>query len=452
MRWARIKGVTMTHSPVDYKPFQRSELKSMPPVECASGLVESLSCYVERLSIVIDVPRKHLELFVDGKPILTRGRGGRPHSLSEMVRADSPLRRSAAFAARLAELTHQPEVARLGLGWMCDVVTVQEAIKKHCAWCPRCLKDSLQGRRPAYVPLLWSIKAVEVCPLHGVPLRSSCAHCGTAFPMRAGLRYPFHSCSKCFLPLGQTSSDSKPGGGRAAPEQRAAAESVQEMFRLLRSRPPGAELRKPDLRRVIESATARGVCAGTEHFLRIAHISKGTFSGLIHGAKGSLDLWVRVALAADVSLAGLFAPELWAENVRGESISWLRRLTPIRRWRSLDWDDIRQQVTAQIESGNAESFNAFSARLGVDAAHLRRVLGRRLVDRFNKAAAAKRDRESSAEVLALAAQLVKETSSMVDRGVRPSARALARRLSRGRQSSIFVAALRIARERLSKAR
>lgn len=441
----------MAHSPVDYRPFQRSELKSVPPEEGASGLVESLGGYLERLAVVIDVPRKHLELFVAGKPILTRGRGGRPHSLSEVVRADSPLRRSAAFAAKLAELTHQPEVARLGLGWMCDVLTVPEAIRRHCAWCPRCLKDSLQGRRPAYVPLLWSIKAVEVCPLHGVPLRSSCAHCGAAFPMRAGLRHPFHSCSNCFLPLSQASSDSKPADGRATLDQRAAAESVQEMLRLLLSRPAGAELRKPDLRRVIESATARGVCAGTEHFLRIAHISKGTFSGLLHGAKGNLDLWVRVALAADVSLAGLFAPELWAEDVRGESISWLRRFTPIRRWRSLDWEDIRRQAEAQIESGDAESFAAFSTRLGVDAAHLRRGLGRRLVDRLNKAAAAKRDRESSAEVLALATQMVKETASMVGEGVRPSARALARRLSRGRQSSIFITALRIAQKRLSNA-
>jgi hypothetical protein len=440
----------MAHSPVDYRPFQRSELKSVPPAECTSGLVESLGGYAERLAVVIDVPRKHLELLVAGKPIVTRGVGRRPGSLSESARADSPMRSSAAFAARLAELTSQPEVARLGLGWMCDVLTVPEAIRRHCAWCPRCLRDSLQGRRAAYVPLLWSIKAVEACPLHGVPLRSSCAHCGSAFPMRTGLRYPFHSCPKCFLPLSQTCSVSEPVDGRATLDQQAAAESVQEMLRLLRARPATAELRKPDLRRVIESAVARGICTGTNHFLRIAHISKGTFSGLLNGGKGSLDLWVRVALAADVSLAGLFVPELWAVDVRGEPISWLRRMTPIRRWRSLDWDDIRRQVTAQIESGNAEGFNAFSTRLGVDASHLRSGLGHRLVDRLNKAAAAKRDRESSAEVLALAAQMVKETASMVGQGVRPSVRALARRLSRGRKSSIFVAALRIAQKRLSK--
>ncbi len=45
------------------------------------------------------------------------------------------------------------------------------------AWCPECLHGWRDSHQQIYEPLIWSIAAVTVCPLHHQPLRSHCPHC-----------------------------------------------------------------------------------------------------------------------------------------------------------------------------------------------------------------------------------------------------------------------------------
>lgn len=45
------------------------------------------------------------------------------------------------------------------------------------AWCPRCIRGWRDTEQPVYEPLIWSIAAATVCPLHRQPLRSCCPHC-----------------------------------------------------------------------------------------------------------------------------------------------------------------------------------------------------------------------------------------------------------------------------------
>ncbi|WP_410858664.1 TniQ family protein [Paraburkholderia sp. SIMBA_054] len=45
-------------------------------------------------------------------------------------------------------------------------------------WCSRCLESDVASGNLPYERLLWSIKQVVVCPLHEIPLTSSCPYCG----------------------------------------------------------------------------------------------------------------------------------------------------------------------------------------------------------------------------------------------------------------------------------
>ncbi|MBW4473855.1 MAG: TniQ family protein [Stenomitos rutilans HA7619-LM2] len=49
--------------------------------------------------------------------------------------------------------------------------------RKLRSWCPECLRAWCDTNQPIYEPLIWSIAAATVCPLHHQPLRSYCPHC-----------------------------------------------------------------------------------------------------------------------------------------------------------------------------------------------------------------------------------------------------------------------------------
>ena len=115
----------MTAVVIDYSEYPRSALKSQVPIGWGTPVVESLDGYLERLVSALDVPRKSLECYVSGDNDPQLRREGRV----EPIRPDSPWRSSKTFAATLAELTQQPSVERLGLGWLHGVLARAEATK-----------------------------------------------------------------------------------------------------------------------------------------------------------------------------------------------------------------------------------------------------------------------------------------------------------------------------------
>ena len=66
---------------------------------------------------------------------------------------------------------------------------------------------------------------------------------------------------------------------------------------------------------------------------------------------------MRVAMAADVSLAGTFAPELWKEGYAGRPIAW-RSTHSARRKPGIDWNAVRAKVRSRFAKGAAVSVYA----------------------------------------------------------------------------------------------
>lgn len=64
------------------------------------------------------------------------------------------------------------------------------------AWCPECFQQWRSTDQLIYEPLLWSIAAVTVCPIHHQPLQSRCPHCQKAQRPITG-RMQVARCSQC---------------------------------------------------------------------------------------------------------------------------------------------------------------------------------------------------------------------------------------------------------------
>jgi hypothetical protein len=77
------------------------------------------------------------------------------------------------------------------------------SVAEYRKWCPYCYCDDVTAGLPPYDRLLWSIKLVNFCPVHDVPLLRKCRSCGgDRTPLRYG-RDLSGFCPHCFSWLGE---------------------------------------------------------------------------------------------------------------------------------------------------------------------------------------------------------------------------------------------------------
>ena len=75
-------------------------------------------------------------------------------------------------------------------------------IRARRAWCPACYGTWQEKGRTVYDPLLWTLEAVTVCPIHKILLASSCPNC-KAQPLHLTRRSQPGFCARCGCWLGQ---------------------------------------------------------------------------------------------------------------------------------------------------------------------------------------------------------------------------------------------------------
>jgi len=81
-------------------------------------------------------------------------------------------------------------------------------LRRKRAWCPNCYEEWFRGGHVVYEPLIWTIKVVSVCALHGVPLVHTCPSCNRNCPPLADGSRPGY-CGRCLGWLGVCSQGSK---------------------------------------------------------------------------------------------------------------------------------------------------------------------------------------------------------------------------------------------------
>jgi hypothetical protein len=362
----------MQHGAIPADAPARAVLHSLAPIGVGTAFCESLESYICRLANSHRVARQGLEALVSnaGGPIY-RDVGYQPPRLG------GPSAASTEFSRRLAALTMRPEVELLGLGWLAGRASPVGMVRRHRAWCPQCFGKSRAEGTPAHHQMLWSMAAYERCLVHDTVLDTACPHCRRLSSTARGTAQELDHCSWCDSDLSKSPACRAPtfrslSRQEAKPVDSRASQLLGELVGCAGQLRLSSE--NPSVRRVVESAVSRGKALHAADLAKRAGLAKSSLHGYMNsiGGKPSLGALLRLALAADVSLAGMFSAERWHEDVFGSGTPQVAQVLGVRRYAKPDWDRIRAQVEAQVRADLPESVRRMARLLDVDQAELRR--------------------------------------------------------------------------------
>jgi len=181
------------------EPVSRpSVLYPLMPCGLGTPVVESLSSYVTRLAEAHVVSVWRLILHVLRPPHGTRI----PRSTNRYRYPVNGLGKVSEPFLRAFELaTQRDDLQRLTLSVLDGCISQPGTFRTTEAWCPCCLEQWRAAELALYSPLLWTLQAVTMCPIHKCPLADRCPHCQSRFaPLRANALVG--RCSICSKPLG----------------------------------------------------------------------------------------------------------------------------------------------------------------------------------------------------------------------------------------------------------
>ena len=207
---------------------RRSLLLPLEPIGVGTPFVESLTSYISRLAEVHAVTVSDLVGYVlagcaprDAPIVSERARRDRVGSGflpgTHAINGVAEDARRWITAAETA--TDRTGLCFLTLRPLKQVFCKQSLFRKVQAWCPCCLADWQGKGLPVYLPLLWHLRMVSICPKHQRPLDETCPRCDQHFgPLYARAKPGY--CSRCRRWLGQSASprqeqaEEQPDGGQ----------------------------------------------------------------------------------------------------------------------------------------------------------------------------------------------------------------------------------------------
>jgi hypothetical protein len=327
----------------------RSRLYRLEPVGVGTPYVESLTGYVARLAEAHCVTASALfgwELIprIEQK-WLKKGQTNRAMVLASKFRAVARAMNGTGVTAedwvRVVEsATTRNDLRHLTmLAWR-SVLSQRHLLRPMRAWCPACYEGWREQGQVVYEPLLWALDAVKSCPVHRLPLRTTCHHCDRQlFHLESHSRPGF--CSACGGWLGaRPSREETPGDEHRRQEWAVTAvgEMVAAAPRL--ARVPGKQVIARSTALCVERATAGGTILA---FSRTHRLPKQTIGNWWRGeSTPSLDSLLPFCFSAGVSLLDFLTGEVEAGTpcerptlMEKETVQ-VQAETPPRRRRSID--------------------------------------------------------------------------------------------------------------------
>lgn len=153
-----------------------SRLFNIDPIGVGTPYVESLPSYIKRLAEAHSVyPRVLLkkEIFPETRdyPLgLALSRDNKILlSISSNITSD--------LIRVLETKTSNNNIHNMSLSKLNDYITGNFVFRDHAAWCPLCFEESRQKNEPVYEQLIWSIREIEICGKHCIPLHHICPQC-----------------------------------------------------------------------------------------------------------------------------------------------------------------------------------------------------------------------------------------------------------------------------------
>jgi len=80
----------------------------------------------------------------------------------------------------LEQLTGREDLRYLTFLPWAGMLSQRHLLRRWRAWCSVCIQEWATAGQPLYEPLLWSVKLVTRCVIHGVPLTLQCPSCSAA--------------------------------------------------------------------------------------------------------------------------------------------------------------------------------------------------------------------------------------------------------------------------------
>lgn len=202
------------------------------------------------------------------------------------------------------------------------------------------------------------------------------------------------------------------------------------------------EPNESDIRRAVESAVDRGIARHPADFADKAGLAKSTLHHVVyHRNRPSLAVALRVAAAADVSMAGLFIPEKWAVGISGRAPKALESAPRLRNPRKHDWAQIRRYAQVALDRGEAVSIRRLAQELEIDEAQCGTNIGElrtTLLQRGREVRQAQWERKLEA----LIEEVMEARRSLMEQNKRLTARAIGKEVGRPVGSPFMRHALR----------
>src|SRR6266403_1512304 len=160
----------------------RTRLCRLTPLGLGSGLIESLTSLIHRLAGAHSLATRHLvvrEIVPLWRHQTVYWRDGRCDLLGKFGASLNGNNDSAAEMTSLMEmLTGLSHLDSLTMRPCGHHIAPRPLIRVRQAWCPACFRKWREEGEELYYPLIWSVLAVRVCPVHGEPLHDICSACG----------------------------------------------------------------------------------------------------------------------------------------------------------------------------------------------------------------------------------------------------------------------------------
>ena len=180
----------------------RSILYNLPPIGVGTADIESLTGYISRLAHEHYLsPVVLLKNSVRNSSELPKGLQN--DSISSIVAGS--LNGFGDGTKRIVEIL-QGTTFRTDIGATCLLslkgkISNYKLLKKELAWCSVCYQEQRTTGKVIYDKLAWTLKDVDSCVIHRVPLLTKCPHCSEKLKVLSGKSRPGF-CSKCLGWLG----------------------------------------------------------------------------------------------------------------------------------------------------------------------------------------------------------------------------------------------------------
>jgi len=363
----------------------RSRLYAMAPIGIGTPFVESLTGYIARLATahavsVGDLVGREIARFAPAHSPIISEPTRRARAASSGFKPGSHTingfgEDSKRWLHALETATSCGNLRFLTLLPLKDILPCHRPVFRAVqAWCSQCLHDRERKDGMKYLPLVWNLRLVTVCAIHGQPLTEICPYCSRSFgPLLANSRPGY--CGRCHRWLGATADAVAPPADRRQADLSYPYWSARALGELVASAP---DLRSVSLRSVLKENLIRcveGFTGGNRSaFSEATHCSNATVSAWLKGRNvPRIDSLLRICDHLKLSVLQFLRdpPADWSpDSAVAESLA-RRRNGASRQQHS---DKIRQALLAALCEKPPPSVAQVARRLGLaNVDQLRRI-------------------------------------------------------------------------------